>query len=170
VSVSVEVIELGATPIERGLDEFDPTLEVESRRGIEESTALVEATAKALAPKRTHHLEQSIASKVEGRGLSLTGRVYTDAPYAAYVEEGTRAHEIVAHGQALAIPVGAWSGAGSQGQTPRSGDVNFFRRVHHPGSKAEPFMQPALDKNKGRIEGLMKAAEDRVVEIASHGG
>lgn len=46
----------------------------------------VAADAKAACPVRTGNLRDSIASRMDGD----TAVVFSDVPYAAYVEEGTR--------------------------------------------------------------------------------
>jgi len=77
----------------------------------------------ALKDSIEHHLEEGdlIVSASGGAG----GRTY-----AAYVELGTAPHVIRSHGP---YPL----------RNPRTGQV-FGPVVHHPGTKAQPFLRPAL--------------------------
>lgn len=93
---------------------------------------------KILVPRKTGNLGRSIHV-----GTITPNSVTTvaGAGYAAYVEFGTKAHEIVPkRAKALRFAVGAnkrLSGA------PRSGaPVVFARKVNHPGTKPHPFMVP----------------------------
>lgn len=76
-------------------------------------------------------LRDSIYLSRKSSGQGLEARIMSSAPYAKYVEYGTAAH-IIEPRSALALH---WSGKGS--------DV-FARRVNHPGTKANPFVQQAI--------------------------
>jgi hypothetical protein len=58
---------------------------------------------------------------------------YTTVPYARYVLAGTKPHVI----EARNARVLRWTDAG--------GNPFFARRVHHPGTRPDPFPQRALD-------------------------
>lgn len=63
--------------------------------------------------------------------LTMHGGVTSHAPYSLYVHEGTRAHDIEASpGHVLSFP---WHGGRA-----------FFKDVHHPGTRARPFMYEAM--------------------------
>ncbi|WP_375483339.1 HK97 gp10 family phage protein [uncultured Jatrophihabitans sp.] len=98
-----------------------------------EKGALVEELAKKNAPKgRTGDLEESIQMTppvIVGGRVEVT--VEATAPYALYVHEGTRPHVI----EPRTARVLAWEGP--------DGPV-FSRRVSHPGTKANPFLQDAV--------------------------
>jgi hypothetical protein len=76
----------------------------------------------------------------------LASTVYKDegvvgfaASYAAAVEFGTTPHEIrPANGGVLAFEV--------------AGKMVFTPLVHHPGTRANPFMQRALDEALGKVD------------------
>ena len=97
------------------------------QKGVDEGAA--EARTRHAYTDRTGNL----TGKTSGRVITSThggaeGEIVADAPYASFVEEGTKPHEIVPRrGQWL-----AWEAA--------QGDWHFARRVNHPGSKPYPFM------------------------------
>jgi hypothetical protein len=83
--------------------------------------------AQAYCPRRTGRLANSIEYHMAGHSLIVAAH----APYAAYVELGTRPHVILPrNAQAL-----RWYGP--------DGAV-FAKRVNHPGTKPEPFLRRAL--------------------------
>lgn len=99
----------------------------------------VDATAKRKAPVNKRggggNLRQSIRSRMTGvaRGVIEVG-----AKYAIYVHEGTRPHIIkVVNRKVLA--------------NRREGRI-FGKIVHHPGTRAQPFLQEALDQEQGFID------------------
>jgi hypothetical protein len=113
----------------------------------------VTGEAKRLAPRRTSNLSRSI---VVGHVGSDTAQVKATANYAAYVELGTRAHEIRPR-NAKALRFAPGRGARLTG-TPRRGAKNiiFAKKVRHPGTKAHPFMAPAI-KAAARAAGFAAA-------------
>ena len=76
-------------------------------------------------------LKESIGHHLDGHTLVIDAK----APYAAFVELGTRPHPIDAHG-----PWSLWS--------PVSGEY-FGSHVHHPGTRPEPFLRVALFRTRG---------------------
>ena len=99
----------------------------------------VENSAKRFAPVNKSYgggnLRQSIRSQMTGK---MQGMVLVGAEYGIYVHEGTRPHEIrVVTKKVLA--------------NKRTGQI-FGTLVRHPGTKAQPFLQQAIDENKGFIE------------------
>ncbi|MEU7170309.1 HK97 gp10 family phage protein [Micromonospora tulbaghiae] len=78
------------------------------------------------------HLRDSIAaSEVQHDALGLYVDVGTDVDYALPVELGSRPHVIESHDD---YPL----------RNPKTGQV-FGQRVNHPGTKAQPYLRPALD-------------------------
>lgn len=90
---------------------------------------LIESDAKQLCPVDTGRLRSSIAADISSDGLSAT--IGTDVEYAAAIEFGTVAHTIrPVNGKALHF------------------NGKFFAVVHHPGTKARPFLYPAIEQNR----------------------
>lgn len=108
--------------------------------------------AKRYAPVNTGELRESISFHMaEGHRLV----VRADAPYSAYVEMGTRPHIIRPHDR----PAGGFvGGPGNPGPGRRGGhslrwfedgDPVFAWLVHHPGTRPEAFLRPALFAVRG---------------------
>ena len=97
--------------------------------------AMVERTAKQLAPKDTGALRRSITSKVEG----TKGIVFTPLEYAPYVEFGTGLF------------------AESQGRADVPWCYQDDEGVWHStsGQKPQPFMRPALNQTRADILRLL---------------
>lgn len=76
------------------------------------------------------HLKDSIV--VEEESDELTWHIGSRNRVALIVETGSRPHEIRPH----AGGVLAWRGA--------DGKMAFAKVVHHPGTRAQPYLRPAL--------------------------
>lgn len=133
---------IGIPQLQTRIRAITPNRELMNQIGL---TAIREQ--KILVPRKTGNLGRSI-------GLASLTAASVDtragANYAAFVEFGTRAHDIVPRNKkVLRFAVGAnarLSGA------PRSGaPVVFAKRVKHPGTRAQPYMVPGAQK---AIEGI----------------
>lgn len=103
-----------------------------TRSELREASRQVVQRAKVLAPVRTGRLRSSIRAEPP-RIFSLRGSVTvgSDLEYAGYVNDGTAPHVIrPRRRRALRFIVG--------------GRVVFARRVNHPGTRANPFLDRAL--------------------------
>ena len=68
------------------------------------------------------------------------------ADYAAFVERGTRPHEIRPRNRKV-LRFAADAGSARLSGSPRKGGrVRFAKRVQHPGTRAQPFMVPGAQK------------------------
>jgi Bacteriophage HK97-gp10, putative tail-component len=97
------------------------------------------AEEKRLVPRKTGNLGRTIHV---GAVSSASVQLVASANYAAYVEYGTGPHEITPNAaKALRWTTGATrlSGNPTKG-AQRAGQWAFAKRVHHPGTKAHPFM------------------------------
>lgn len=92
--------------------------------------------AQALAPVRTGALKASIEAMSSG---DLGVSIVATAPYAAFVELGTRSHDIFPRNKSVL----SW--------VDRSGARVFARRVRHPGTQPKPFLKPAVDEGIGQV-------------------
>lgn len=108
------------------------TMRGASRRELEIAARQVMNRAKVLAPVDTGRLRASI--RIESRRTFTLRSVFTvgsDVSYAPMVHDGTRPHTIrPKHAQALRFRVG--------------GRVVYAKVVHHPGTRARPFLDRAL--------------------------
>jgi hypothetical protein len=110
------------------------TLTDASRSELREASRQVVNRAKVLAPVDTGRLRASIKADPP-RIFSLRGsvKVGSNVEYAAMVNDGTRPHVIKAvNAKALRFKVG--------------GRTVFARLVHHPGTRARPFLDRALQE------------------------
>lgn len=85
---------------------------------------------KKLAPVKTGNLRRTIRL---GRVTERSAETIAGAAYAAYVEFGTRPHEIRPRNKRVL----AWKG--------KNGKYAFATRVRHPGTKAHPYMIPGAE-------------------------
>lgn len=102
---------------------------------------------KILVPRKTGNLGRSIRI---GAVSPTRAETVATASYAAYVERGTRAHDIRPKNKKVL----AWAADGSarlSGAVRTGGKVRFAKRVRHPGTKAQPYMVPGAKK---AVEGL----------------
>lgn len=104
-----------------------------SRQELETASRQAVNRARVLAPVDTGRLRSSI--RVEARRTITLRSVYTigsDVYYAAYVNDGTRPHIIRPRrpGGVLRFQAG--------------GRTVYARVVHHPGTRARPFLDRAL--------------------------
>ncbi|UYL88134.1 hypothetical protein SEA_EVAA_23 [Gordonia phage Evaa] len=101
-------------------------------------TRRIATQARADVPVRTGNLGRSIREDpVVFRGpFRVESGVTATAPYAAAVHEGTRPHVIrPRRGNVLAFDIG--------------GRTIFAREVHHPGTRARPFLRNAAERIAG---------------------
>lgn len=120
------------------------------RTGVYKTVFLLQKAAQEEAPvnKQTGggNLRQSIEGRMTG---SVSGVVHAKAKYAFFVHEGTRPH--------LIRPVKKKALANT-----RTGEF-FGKLVHHPGTKANPFMERAVRKSEGQIQRLFTDAVKTVI-------
>jgi phage gpG-like protein len=95
--------------------------------------------AQSRVPRKTGHLQRSIRP---GRVTDDSAIIEARTPYAAAVEFGSKPHIIrPKNRQAL-----AWPGAGGRRLSGRrrvnSGPLTFAKVVHHPGTRAQPYLIP----------------------------
>ena len=124
-----------------GLDEILDKLDnISSNANLEEALgtccALVERSAKQLAPKDNGELRRSITSKVEDG----VGIVFTPLEYAPYVEYGT----------------GLFAEEGGRTDVPWSYQDEEGEWHSTSGQKPQPFMRPALNNNLKTIKQILK--------------
>lgn len=117
---------------ERGLRRFVGRLSNESKRAADRAGTRVQNEARRLAPVDTGRLRSSIVTRSEDHGRTYTVTIGTNVNYADAVENGTGPHRIYPRrAQALRFVIG--------------GRVVFARYVDHPGTRAQPFLGPAME-------------------------
>lgn len=123
-------------------------------RSLEESRVVLRevqlrsiAEAKARVPRKTGHLGRSI---VPGSITATHATIEARTPYAAAVEFGSRPHIIKpVRASVLAWPVAGARRLSGRARTSGGKAVGPFIRaklVHHPGTKPQPYLIPAIRK------------------------
>ena len=107
--------------------------EVTTHQVLVESANFLLTEMEIRVPVDTGELRESLGVRVEPNRV-LVG---PSAKYAPYVEFGTAPHVIKAKGKALAFKV--------------NGRIIYRKQVHHPGTKAQPFVRPAYDAWKDSL-------------------
>lgn len=128
----------GKTALQRRLKAIGDTSEL--LRQVQLETI---AGAKAKVPRKTGHLARSI---IPGPVSDTHAIVEARTPYAAAVEFGSKPHII----EPKNASVLAWPGSaknrrlsGRARSGTKSSDMVFAKKVHHPGTKPQPYLIPA---------------------------
>lgn len=132
--MSAEIKFEGLDKVLDKLDKISSAANVEVALGT--CCAIVERSAKQLAPKDNGELRRSITSKVEDQ----VGIVFTPLEYAPYVEYGTGL--FAEEGGRMDVP---WSYQDDEGEWHSTS-----------GQKPQPFMRPALNNNISLIKQILK--------------
>lgn len=100
------------------------------RQAVVQTGVDVQNEAKRRCPVDTGLLRSSIVHQVTGSGSSVNVTVGSRVSYAADVEYGTAPHVIVPRNKKALY----WPGA-----------AHPVAKVNHPGTRAQPFMRPAVE-------------------------
>lgn len=114
-------------------------LENKIAEALEKACLLVETDAKRNCPVDDGQLRQSITHKVDIENME--GIIGTSVEYAPYVEIGTGIYSSEGTGRKT-----AW-----MYKDEKSGEWHRTR-----GSKPKPYLQPAMEENKSKIQDLFK--------------
>lgn len=114
-------------------------LENKIAEALEKACLLVETDAKKKCPVDDGQLRQSITHKVDIENME--GIIGTSVEYAPYVEIGTGIYSSEGTGRKT-----AW-----MYKDEKSGEWHRTR-----GSKPKPYLQPAMEENKSKIQDLFK--------------
>jgi hypothetical protein len=133
---------------------------LETDRAMHEAAWVVEAEVKALTPRKTGRLFSDWGASVHGNGFETVGVIANHVSYAPFVEFGTRPHEIVAHGNALVIPIG---GRALTGRALKGQPVIFRKRVMHPGTTGAHMAARGLMAARGTILEIFRRAAQRAL-------
>jgi HK97 gp10 family phage protein len=127
------------------IDKFEASKQEAIRKEIARASYSIQKQAKEEAPFKKGFLRNSIDVIIKAGGV--TGQVIVKRNYGIFVHEGTRPHDIYPrNGKVL-----AWRSIISQSiKTKRNKYSNwvYASKVHHPGTKANPFLARAADKER----------------------
>ena len=166
--VNVTLRVQGLNELVGGLGLLPEFMAVENQKAMVLATHVAEAEIKALTPRRTGRLQSAWTPTTLGVGFATVGIVGDVVSYAPFVEEGTGAHDITAHGNALMIPVGSsgFGGGALSGRARAGQQVAFFKKVHHPGTRGRHMASRGLEAARPAIVALFSAAAQRAVQTA----
>ncbi len=131
----------------RSLEKAARTLNEEIMHALARTAELASGYARtsALYKSHTYGLRSSIQWGTQLGATSAHAVMRAAAPYAAFVENGTKPHTIEARRKTTLRFV-------------QNGAVRFSRIVHHPGTAPRPFMAQAQDRATPLLERLMGEA------------
>jgi HK97 gp10 family phage protein len=115
---------------ERGLRRYFGGMSDDVKRAVDRTRIDVQNEARRRAPVDTGRLRSSIVSRAEGSGRSVGYVIGTNVSYAAAVEYGTSPHVIKPVNKKALY----WPGA-----------AHPVAQVNHPGTRAQPFLRPAIE-------------------------
>lgn len=137
--------------VARLIRKFERMSEVDMTPAVGKAVALVQGTAKSIVAVDTGELRGSISMEVvKALNNSVVGRVFTNFDYAPYVEFGTGKK-----GEGT-YPYNAKGVSLTYRQTPWAFEKDG-ETIWTNGQVAQPFMYPALEKNKAKINKLLKS-------------
>ena len=121
-----------------------------------QSVNIVKNQAQVTAPYKTGTLRRSIYGNIQQNGFrGIVAQDSSIASYGVHQEYGTKAHVITPSNKKALF----WKGASHP-----------VRRVMHPGTRARPFMFPALQGNLQAITNYFSEALRRTVTVMAKGG
>jgi HK97 gp10 family phage protein len=148
----------GLDELIRGLAAGQKATPAEMRGAMELSLITVESDMRRLVPRDTGQLGNSITHGISGSNTDMVGVVGPTARYGAFVEFGTRPHwpPIAA--------ISPWA--------YRHGIPPFIvaRAIARHGTKPRPFVQPAWDRNRGRVTALFESIGVKIAAVITSGG
>lgn len=113
-----------------------------------ESGKFILATEKEEVPIKTGALRRSIT--MDYRPIAVS--IYPAVNYALPVHEGQKPHVITPKTKkVLRFRVG--------------GKLVYVRKVNHPGSKANPFVERTVTKSEGKVNGFFDKALEEIVNF-----
>lgn len=145
----IKVTIVNAEAIKATFQKYPREMSTELHSAIGKSIKQVQSKAMREAPVNKQsgggNLRQSIRASMTG---ALSGVVEVGVQYATYVHDGTRPHIIEVRNKKVLA-------------NSRTGQV-FGRKVNHPGTRANPFLQRAVDQAKPDIDRYFIQAVQKV--------
>lgn len=129
-----------------------PIVTREMQTAMVRSTAQIQHDAQVLVKVDTGTLCRSITTKA----TPLLGLVGSNQPYARAIEFGLKPHQAFP-------PVGAMDGWMQRRGIPLSAQFRIAQKIWHHGTKAQPYLIPAFERNKPAIAREFALAADRAL-------
>lgn len=141
----------GLDGFKKGLDQAPEFTVNELNTAVTRSVGLLQSQAIKEAPVNKAGMGGNLRQMIRSRmNTKISGEVSADASYSIFVEEGTKPHEIRA--------------VNKKGLANKRTGQFFGKVVQHPGTKANPFMQRAVDIITPRANQLFLDALNKVLD------
>ena len=137
--------------LEQGIKKYRKELKKEFKKAITDTVLYIEAEAKKRCPVDTGRLRASITPEVKS---AIEGQVGTNTEYALDVEYGTKPHKI----RPIKAKILAW-------KDRQTGKYIYAKEINHPGTKAQPFLEPAYLEGKEKAEENFKNVFERLSQL-----
>lgn len=155
---------LGDGKLEQKFAKLASVIDENSVRAVQNACKnVIQPHAKMLCPVNYGELRQSISVKVDKDGDGVIGMVYTNKPYAMYVEFGTgpvgkENHNGVCPEVNVSYSQNGWYIPGDKISSADAERYHFPKTegeemdfYYTQGQPAQPFMYPALHSNRERV-------------------
>ena len=147
ITLTIEGLDQFKADVQKGADNIQPEIQTAMVNSVNQ----VKNEAQNIAPYQTGTLRRSIYTDIQDNGFTgIVGQDSNIAPYGIDVEYGTAPHEIYPVNKKALF----WKGA-----------LNPYRHVHHPGTRANPFMSDAINNSLDAIQGFFEKAVQNIVDI-----
>jgi len=134
----------------KNIDKYGEHIKKQVQQEISFTAGQIRYEAIVAAPYKTGNLKKT--SYVNYKRNLLGAEIGFNAKYASHVEFGTTAHII----RPKTKKVLAWGG--KNGGKP----TNYAKFVRHPGTKPQPFLMPAFERNSKRMKAeILKIVKNR---------
>jgi HK97 gp10 family phage protein len=167
VTITVKIH--GLEELEKGAKKMPEKTASEISKAVQKSIAVIHNQALKEAPtgRFQHHgkgsmlrLRQRINSRMTG---NMKGEVVSDAPYSAYVHEGTRPHVIEAKNARVLATESKY--APNWPRVSKGGYAIFGKRVQHTGTRPNPFLKRAVEKRIRDVENFFGEALQNTINL-----
>ena len=157
----IKVTVAGLQPLMAMMSRAPELVTEEITKAMKQSTLTIEGEAKQLVPHKTGSLRRSLVSQVRPLLSGVEGLVGTNIQYGPYVEIGTGIY-----------------GPEKRPITPKTAKVLAFKgqdgqmifRKNVRGMPARPYLKPAFEESKARVEEFFRQALKRVLRRLVSGG
>lgn len=119
------------------IDKYSESKQNAIKKEVARATYSIQENAKLNAPVKKGFLRNKIDAII--KNASLTGQIIVKVSYGIFVHEGTKPHIIRPKLKKML----AWRSGGGRGK-----GFIFAKIVNHPGTKANPFLSKAVDKER----------------------
>lgn len=145
----------------QGLKGYDQVAAQENRKAMNQTVKLVERVGKINAPVNFGVLRAKIHGEVREAGPGMViGVVGSYAEHGAPVEKGTDPH------WPNLKSLGLWVQRKLRVASKDVQNVTFLiaRAISRRGTKAQPYLEPAIEDSQDEIKGFFQQALERIVE------